>query len=192
MVGTPALVPPRLVVPPAADRAGKRLLEVHGVTPECPFVAVHPGSRGSAAHWPEAHYTELATALRGAGMQVVVTGIAEETDRCRRVAGESGVSLAGRTDLPTLGSILSRACLLVVGSTGPMHLAAALGTPVVAIFSPLPSQAPDRWGPLGDRHTVIQPAPGHEKDPDAAMAGITPQTVTSAALATARSWEPTA
>jgi ADP-heptose:LPS heptosyltransferase len=87
--------------------------------------------------------------------------------------------------------VLSQARLVVVGSTGPMHLAAALGAPVVALFSPLPSHAPDRWGPLGDGHTVILPQPGSEHDP-AAMAGIAPAQVAATVLARMDCKEPAA
>jgi ADP-heptose:LPS heptosyltransferase len=71
-----------------------------------------------------------------------------------------------------------------------MHLAAALGTPVVALFSPLPSHAPDRWGPLGVGHTVLVPEQWTENDPAAAMASITPAQVTDAVLARTDHKEP--
>jgi heptosyltransferase-3 len=191
LIGEAELVPPHLVVPPAALQAGENLLKQHGLDFGLPLVVIHPGSRGSAWHWPGAHYARLTEELSGAGMRVVVTGGASEAGACQHVAGRTGISLAGETDLPTLGAVLSRATLLVVGSTGPMHLAAALGTPVVALFSPLPSHAPDRWGPLGEGHTVIQPVRWNENDPAAAMAGITPGQVAEVVQARAACKEPT-
>jgi ADP-heptose:LPS heptosyltransferase len=192
LIGTPQLVPPCLAVSQATRTDAGRLLSERGLAPEGPYVVVHPGSRGSAWHWPESHYTEVTEELSQAGIRVVVTGSDTEADLCRRVAGRAAVSLAGRTDLPLLGAVLSQARLVVVGSTGPMHLAAALGTPVVALFSPRPSHAPDRWGPLGDGHTVLLPAPGPEQDPAAAMASIAPARVAATVLARLGRKEPAA
>ena len=74
LIGTPELVPPRLVVPPATQQAGGRLLSERGLAPAGPYVVVHPGSRGSAWHWPESHFTKLTEELTQAGIRVVTTG----------------------------------------------------------------------------------------------------------------------
>ncbi|HEX2119912.1 MAG TPA: glycosyltransferase family 9 protein, partial [Acidimicrobiales bacterium] len=98
---------------------------------------------------PEAN-AALVEALVAAGRQVVVTGAPDEADLAAFVAGPSrpGVmDLGGRTDLAGLAGILARAEVVVVGNTGPAHLAAAVGTPVVSLFAPtVPSS---RWAPWG-------------------------------------------
>ena len=64
--------------------------------------------------------------------------------------------MAGRTSLPQLAATLQRAKVLVSNDSGPVHLAAALGTPVVALFGTTdPAAGPRRWGPWGAGHTVI-------------------------------------
>jgi ADP-heptose:LPS heptosyltransferase len=68
-------------------------------------------------------------------------------------AGVCCLDLVGRVDLVTLAAVLERATLLVTGDTGPMHLAAALDVPVVAIFGP---SDPARWGPFSERARVVR------------------------------------
>lgn len=62
-----------------------------------------------------------------------------------------------------LSAAISQQTALAVSSTGPMHLAGIVGTPVVALFSPHPAHAPAKWSPLGDRHTLlVAPMGAHE------------------------------
>ena len=79
------------------------------------------------------------------GARVVVTGGPAETGLTALVAGPGAVDLGGRTDLPALADVLRRAEAVVVGNTGPAHLAAAVGTPVVSLFAPVVPA--ERWRP---------------------------------------------
>ncbi|MEV1147272.1 glycosyltransferase family 9 protein, partial [Micromonospora sp. NPDC049799] len=81
------------------------------------------------------------------GHRVVVTGGPDERDLTAHVAGDVAVDLGGRTPLPALARVLARARCLVVGNTGPGHLAAAVGTPVVSLFAPTVPFG--QWGPWG-------------------------------------------
>jgi ADP-heptose:LPS heptosyltransferase len=115
-----------------------------------PYVVVHPGASVPARAWePEAN-AALVDALLAAGRQVVVTGSPDEADLASLVAGppRPGVlDLGGRTDLSGLAAVLAGAECVVVANTGPAHLAAAVGTPVVSLFAPtVPSS---RWAPWG-------------------------------------------
>jgi ADP-heptose:LPS heptosyltransferase len=94
------------------------------------------------------------------GTAVVVTGAAAEAELASYVAGEGDgrVSVAGETDLGTLLGILAGARLFVSGNTGPMHLAAAVGTPTLSLFAPFRSGSPTRWRPRGENAAVITPA----------------------------------
>jgi ADP-heptose:LPS heptosyltransferase len=78
------------------------------------------------------------------------------------------IDLTGQTDLRGLCSLLKGADLLISNSTGPMHLASALGTPVIALFSPLFVASFKRWGPYGEGHEVITPSlkTCHKCDPE--------------------------
>jgi ADP-heptose:LPS heptosyltransferase len=155
-----------------------------------PYVAVHPGAAASARAWPPEHHARLVRLLASRGRRVVVTGSAGEAVLCARVAGppRPGVAnLAGRTDLAALAEVLASADVLVAGNTGPAHLAAAVGTPVVSMFAPVVPA--ERWRPwgiphllLGDQHAPCAgtrartcPVPGHP-----CLAAVDPTDVLSA------------
>ncbi|HEY2301134.1 MAG TPA: glycosyltransferase family 9 protein [Acidimicrobiales bacterium] len=139
------------------------------------YVVVHPGARAPARAWtPEAN-TGAVHALARVGWRVVVTGGPAERQLGAVVsdAGRVAENLAGETDLPQLAAILRDAAAVVVGNTGPAHLAAAVGTPVVSLFAPTVPAV--RWRPwmvanvilgqqdigcAGCRATVC-PIPGH-------------------------------
>jgi ADP-heptose:LPS heptosyltransferase len=149
------------------------LPEVDDLVPGAPYVVLHPGTSVPARAWPVEGYVEACSTLLDAGRRVVVTGAPSETALTAAVAGPGAVDLGGRTDLPELAAVLERAEAVVVGNTGPAHLAAAVGTPVVSLFAP--TVPAERWAPyrvptilLGDQHAACRdtrvtrcPFPGH-------------------------------
>jgi ADP-heptose:LPS heptosyltransferase len=188
----PTEVPaPRLELTEAGRAKAGRLLASRGVA-GAPYVVIHPGCGGSSLNWSPPRYRVLAAELSKAlGAAVVVTGSAAEADVASYVAGEATgrVSVAGETDLETLLGVLAGARLFVSSNTGPMHLAAAVGTPTLSLFSPLRSGSPTRWGPRGERAAVITPpglacekCPGEDCEYYNCMEAITVE----AALAEAR------
>jgi ADP-heptose:LPS heptosyltransferase len=123
--------------------------------PDGPYVVVHPGASVPARAWsPEAN-AALVARLAADGWAVVVTGGPSERDLCARVAGvATGVlDLAGRTDVAGLAEVLAGATAVVVGNTGPAHLAAAVGAPVVSLFAP--TVPASRWRPWGVPHVLL-------------------------------------
>ncbi|MQA95765.1 MAG: glycosyltransferase family 9 protein [Streptosporangiales bacterium] len=155
-------------------------LRIRGPLPALPedtgppgYVVIHPGSAAPARAWPPGRAAAAVTALARAGHRVVVTGGPDETALTARVAGRHGVDLGGRTDLRSLAAVLAGATAVVAGNTGPAHLAAAVGTPVVSLFAPVVPAA--RWAPygvpialLGDQQAPCRgsrarhcPVPGH-------------------------------
>jgi heptosyltransferase-2 len=125
-----------------------------------PLVGVHPGSGGSARNWPESRYAELVRELTGAGCDVVVTGSSVERELVERVirsAGGLASAHIGGGKLMELASVLSQMDAFVAGSTGPLHMASALGTPVVGIYCPIFVCLPQRWGPIGPKDTALVP-----------------------------------
>ncbi|AGF72110.1 glycosyltransferase family 9 protein [Corynebacterium halotolerans] len=138
-----------------------------------PYVVVHPGAAVPARMWPAERSAAAVELLAERGHTVVVTGGAGEKELTAWVAGESGIDLGGVTDLRQTAEVLSRASVVVSGNTGPAHLAAAVGTPVVSLFSPV--VPPIRWAPygvpvelLGDQTAACRgtrardcPVPGH-------------------------------
>jgi ADP-heptose:LPS heptosyltransferase len=122
--------------------------------PAQPYVAVHPGSSVPARTLGERAWVETAAALATAGRRVVVTGSPGERRLAEAVAGPAGVAnLAGCTDLPELAELLAGASAVVVGNTGPAHLAAAVGTPVVSVFAP--TVPAERWRPWAVPHMLL-------------------------------------
>jgi ADP-heptose:LPS heptosyltransferase len=111
------------------------------------YVVLHPGASVPARAWPAERCAEAVEALADAGHRVLVTGGPAERALTAAVAGTRGVDVGGATSLAGMAALLDGAAAVVVGNTGPAHLAAAVGTPVVSLFSPVvPAQ---RWAPYG-------------------------------------------
>jgi ADP-heptose:LPS heptosyltransferase len=162
-----------------------------------PYVAVHPGASVPARAWAPERNAELVAALAATGRAVVVTGGPAERELCAAVAGEHGLDLSGGTDLAGLAAVLAGADAVVTGNTGPAHLAAAVGTPVVSLFAPTVPAA--RWRPwlvphvlLGDQGIACAgcrartcPVPGH---PCLACVGVGEAVAAVDRLAPVRVW----
>jgi len=122
-----------------------------------PLAVLHPGARWTSKLWPSASWASLGAWLsRDRGFRVAVTGSAGDRELVADIVGQSGaplINLAGRTSLAELAGVLRQARLAVTTDTGAMHLAAALGTPVTALFGPT---APWRTGPFGPGHQVVR------------------------------------
>ncbi len=120
------------------------------------YVVVHPGASAPARAWAPGRNAALVRALAGRGRRVAVTGGAAERILTALVAGPAppGVAdLGGRLDLAGLAEVLAGADAVVVGNTGPAHLAAAVGTPVVSLFAPVVPAA--RWRPWKVPHVLL-------------------------------------
>jgi ADP-heptose:LPS heptosyltransferase len=119
-----------------------------------PYVVLHPGAAVPARAWSPARATRAADALHRAGHRVVVTGGPAEKALTARVAARHGLDLGGATaDLAGLAGVLARARVVVTGNSGPAHLAAAVGTPVVSLFAPV--VAAERWRPHKVPHVLL-------------------------------------
>jgi len=136
-----------------------RILKKVGV--EGRFIVLHPGSGGSAERWPVERFIELYQVLMQKGHNVVVSGSEPERAMIDSICTKFGVivkKIMGETDLRTLAAVLSLASVVVANSTGPLHLATAVGTNVVGLYPGKDVMSPKRWGPLGKNHCVIQPS----------------------------------
>lgn len=121
--------------------------------PGTPYVVVHPSASVPARSLDPAHARAVVTALLGDGRSVVVTGGPGDRQAAAYAASPGAVDLAGRTDLAQLATVLQGAEAVVVGNTGPAHLAAAVGTPVVSLFAPVVPAA--RWHPWGVPYVLL-------------------------------------
>ena len=119
------------------------------VPPGCPRVVVHPSARWRTKLWEVSRWRELAAALLAEGITVILTGSREDEKIAEGiVAGMNPppLSLVGRLTLKQLAAVLRDVDLMITVDSGPLHIAAAVGTPVVALFGPTD---PLRTGPLG-------------------------------------------
>src|SRR4051795_6453346 len=117
------------------------------------YVVVHPGASVPARAWEPHRNAELVAALAAEGRRVVVTGSPGARGRAALGAGDDGHDLGGGTDFSGLADVLANADCVVVGNTGPAHLAAAVGTPVVSLFAP--TVPPARWRPWRVPHELL-------------------------------------
>jgi ADP-heptose:LPS heptosyltransferase len=142
---------------PAGDvgdlRVHADLPSTSALTGESPYVVVHPGASVPARAPGPQWCAQLVRSLLAAGRRVVVTGGPGETALTRAVAVDGAVDLGGATSLAELADVLRRADAVVVGNTGPAHLAAAVGTPVVSLFAPVVPA--ERWRPWQVPHVLL-------------------------------------
>jgi lipopolysaccharide heptosyltransferase III len=122
-----------------------------------PFVQVHPTSRWLFKAWSDEKNAALIAALAADGHRVVVTGAPDPReramlDRILALAAVPVVDLAGKLSLRELGALTARARLFIGVDSAPMHIAAAMGTPVVALFGP---SGEKEWGPWRVSHRVV-------------------------------------
>jgi heptosyltransferase-1 len=151
-----------------------------------PLAVLHPGARWVSKLWPASSWARLAEWLADEGFQVAMTGSRADEHLVAEVTGKTQapvLNLAGRTSLAELAAILRRARLAVTTDTGAMHLAAGLGTPVVAVFGPT---APWRTGPFGVGHRVVRlglpcsPCFKRQCPEPRCLTGLTPEVVQAA------------
>lgn len=123
------------------------------------YICIHPGARSADRRWPVERFARLADGLACYGAQLVLTGSMHEATLTRAVAEAMNcpaVDLAGETSLGSLAALISQARLVVSNDTGVSHIASALRTPSVVLFS---ASNPDRWAPLDeDLHRSVRSA----------------------------------
>ena len=118
-----------------------------------PFVVYHPGAAVPARRPTAEHSRTIVAALAAAGHRVLVTGDRAESTLTGYVSADLALDLGGQLSLPQLAAVLDRASVVVAPNTGPAHLAAAVGTPVVSLFAPVVPAA--RWAPHGVPRVVL-------------------------------------
>ncbi len=188
-----ALGAPRPAVPrfeftrrPDDEAAVDALLERTGIA-GASWIAMNVSARWLTKRWPAGHFAQLADRLQesGVGPVVLIGGPAEqpESDAVRSAMRTKAVDLTGQTPVGLLPGFLRRASILVTNDSGPMHIAAAVETPVVALFGPTDA---GRTGPYGSRHLVLsnpvacRPCLSRRCDhaiPLECLSGVTPEQV---------------
>ncbi len=130
-------------------------LDIAPVSPHDGRVVVHPGAAAPGRTLPPMRWRHSVAELVRCGFEVIVTGTVSEASLCHLVAEPSGVEpvVLSPEDLRRLAEVLGTASVVVCGNTGPAHLAAAMGRPVVAVFPP--TVPPNRWRPWGVPHVLL-------------------------------------
>jgi heptosyltransferase-2 len=147
------------------------------------YLCLMPGSTWPSKAWPQEHYRSFASMARAEGLDVVVLGVPEEAATCAFVAQDGAMDLCGRTSLVEAAAWLRGARAAIGNDSGLSHLAAACGTPTLAIYGATDPGGSTPWGPksLGLRRDDVPCAPcfkpicsveGHP-----CLAGITPSRV---------------
>jgi heptosyltransferase II len=147
----PAATAPEIVPPAEAKAWAAEHL------PGDAWAGLNPGATyGKAKQWYPERFVEVGKRLASRGFKVAVVGGPAEAALGAKIADEIGpaaTSFSGKTTLPRLAALIARCAVFVTNDTGPMHVAAAVGTPVVAIFGPTD---PRTTRPFGKKHTIVQ------------------------------------
>ncbi|HKY86226.1 MAG TPA: lipopolysaccharide heptosyltransferase II [Pseudorhodoplanes sp.] len=143
-----------LAVPSSAERWAEDLWNKERLGEGQSVVVLHPAARGETKRWPAGRFAEVAEQLAAKmGARIILVAAREQIGHVTEVTARlrtRAINLAGATSLLELAALIKRASLVISNDSGPMHLAAALATPVVGLFGPTD---PQRVGPYG-RHTI--------------------------------------
>lgn len=157
-LGAPAGLTPefRFRSLPGDEQQVRALLQRHGLSPDALWIAMNVSARWPTKRWPPEYFAQTADQLQqdGAGSVVLFGGPGDRADvnAVQRSMGTKPVDLTGETSVGLLPALLKSAAVLVTNDSGPMHVAAAVGTPVVSVFGPT---SPIRTGPYGPGHVVL-------------------------------------
>jgi ADP-heptose:LPS heptosyltransferase len=145
------------------------LLRIEGVTGDKPIVALSPGSTVVAKQWFPERYAALSDCLIANGMDVLIVGAKSERAMIDEVIGKSkarAIDISGRTKIGQLAAVFEKCSVVVSNDTGPLHMAASMDTPVVAIYGPT---SPHIVGPYNAESIIFWECPecspcGYKKD----------------------------
>ena len=148
---------------PILDRAEsslENLLVFHKVSRDLPWIVLNPSASDITKMWPAERFAELATRLQKESPRIFFAiGTAKDRPIIEKLKKHTRVpifDLSGKLSLGMLGALLKRSVLLVSNDSGPVHIATAVGTPVVSIFGRYePGLGPQRWRPLGKNSRVV-------------------------------------
>jgi ADP-heptose:LPS heptosyltransferase len=141
-------------------------LRQKGIPPEIPYIAVHPTGHHRVLNWKPERYAQMVAHLcQIKGLRVVLTGSPQDAPLLNEITGflfslpaeQKPVVIMGELGLKPLAAVYKGAICFLSGACGPMHLAAAVGTPTITLFSPAPDATPVKWGPWGNESNILIP-----------------------------------
>ncbi|MEL0329855.1 MAG: glycosyltransferase family 9 protein [Deltaproteobacteria bacterium] len=149
----------RLAIPEKTKRELQEILTANDILGK--YIVVHPGNGDSAPNLSLDQYRTLIQQISLSGIRVVLTGVNSEKEYNESLKSDLSTNnitdLTGTLNLEQMIALLSEASGLITTSTGPAHVASAVGTPVTTFYCPAIPHTPDRWGPLENLERVITP-----------------------------------
>ncbi len=151
---------PRMELPdrPEAHRQARQLFAAHHLSESSHPIAIHPWTSNPLKSWPMDSFGELANRLHAAGRPILIIGGPESRPPMDRWKGslQPGIlDLVGQTPLQILPAVLRQCALLISNDSGPVHVAAVVGTPTVVVAPKEHGKILNRWRPLGANHRIL-------------------------------------
>lgn len=148
-----------LNVSPQSEREIDKLLNENKIDPSKPIVIIHPGSGGSAIDLPINRFKELVEMLSvNSETSIIITGLSSEKKLCDQlIINDKIKNFAGKLSLSEIIALLSKSAIFISNSTGPIHIAAALGKPTIGFYPKILSCSAKRWGPYSNKGKIFIP-----------------------------------
>jgi ADP-heptose:LPS heptosyltransferase len=152
---------PVLPIPESAMKQAEKLFYENGIVEKDRLIILHPGSKGSSRDWDSRNFGILGKYLAELpDVKVAITGNGGELELVRSVAeivGHKSIQICNKISLREFGALAARASVFVANSTGPIHIAAAVGTFVVGFYPQIPHLSAARWGPYTHKRKIFTP-----------------------------------
>jgi heptosyltransferase II len=150
---------------PLDDNARAKANEIligSGMRKDGKFIVMHPGASCASKIWPLERFAKLADSIiQNSNIKIIIIGGKDERDifcaeTVKKFMQEEAIFLHGKLNIKTLAALIEKASLFISNDSGPVHIAAAVGTPVIDIFGRgQPGLGPLRWGPLGPNDIIL-------------------------------------
>ena len=155
-------------VAPDAERRIAQTFKENGIKDSDTVVAIHPGASCPSKRWKAENFAAVGNALaKKQGARIVIMAGKDDRfygDRVAALMDEACLNLSGKTSVSEVASVLRRSALFISNDSGPVHIACAVGTPVVAIFGRSDrGLSPERWGPSGKHSKILHKNVGCER-----------------------------
>jgi heptosyltransferase III len=158
----PGKIEPMLVITQKEKEKAASIRAHLGLEYSDRVVLLHPGSGGSAREWKPENFASLASMIARKKFRVFITGTESERDlidHIVRLSQGAARPFISSLSLKEYGAFIQTASVFAANSTGPLHIASAVGTPVVGFYPPVKVMSAKRWGPLGEKKIIFTPDP---------------------------------
>lgn len=163
---------PKINVKSEFEKAVKEKLVLKGINPDKEFIIIHPSTMGSAKVWGQHNFVKLCNLLiddKECTFNIILTGTSSDELDLNRMMKQfnpnSKVFVVSDLNLKDFSALIKLSKLFISNSTGPIHIAAAVGTFVIGFYSPVRTESALRWGPYTDRKRIFTPSLNtNEKD----------------------------